>query len=134
MLALDFSAFFMNTFMTAFWFFFPLIVTGEHHLRMSQYYEVLIPMLLISGITMFAFSRGADHGWGGGLAAVCFLILLISAFLLFSPASAGLDPARLVAVLVPGTLFLVGFTGLEPILPSLVSKVSPETSYGTALG
>jgi MFS family permease len=133
-LALDLSAFFMNTFMTSFWFFFPLIVTGEHHLKMTEYYEVLVPMLLISGVTMFGFSRGADHGWGGGLAAVCFLVLMISAVLLFSPASAGLDPEKLVAVLVPGTLFLVGFTGLEPILPSLVSKVSPETSYGTALG
>ncbi|HUI41569.1 MAG TPA: MFS transporter [Terriglobia bacterium] len=133
-LALDLSAFFMNTFMTSFWFFFPLIVTGQHHLKMTRYYEVLLPMLLISGVTMFGFSRGADHGWGRGLAALCFFVLAVSAVLLFSPSAAGLDPKTLAAVLVPGTLFLVGFTGLEPVLPSLVSKAAPDTSYGTALG
>jgi MFS family permease len=33
-----------------------------------------------------------------------------------------------------GTLFYIGFTGLEPILPSQVSKAAPGTAYGTALG
>jgi MFS family permease len=37
-------------------------------------------------------------------------------------------------VIVAGTLFYIGFTGLEPILPSLVSKLAPESTYGTALG
>jgi len=37
-------------------------------------------------------------------------------------------------VFLAGTLFYIGFTGLEPILPSLVSKASPGSSYGTALG
>ncbi|HEY6293160.1 MAG TPA: MFS transporter [Terriglobia bacterium] len=133
-LAFDLSGFFMNTFMTSFWFFFPLIVTGQHHLKMTQYYEVLLPMLLISGATMFGFSRGADRGWGRGLAAFAFSILMASALLLFRPALGGLDPEKLTAVLVPGILFLVGFTGLEPILPSLVSGAAPESSYGTALG
>lgn len=133
-LMLDFSGFFMNTFMTAFWFFFPLILTGQHHLKMTQYYYVLVPMLVASGITMFGFSLGADRGWGRRLAIVAFLVMLVSDLLLFHPAVGGLDPARLAAVLLPGTLFLIGFTGLEPILPSLVSRVAPESSYGTALG
>ncbi len=133
-LRLDFCGFLMNTFMAAFWFTFPLIVTGQHHLGMNQYYTILLPMLLASGFTMFGFSWGADRGWGRGLAAVAFLILMASALLLFRPQAVGLDPAHLSAVLVPGTLFLVGFTGLEPILPSLVSKSAPEGAYGTALG
>ena len=37
-------------------------------------------------------------------------------------------------VFLAGTLFYIGFTGLEPILPSLVSKAAPGASYGTALG
>ena len=133
-LALDFGGFLMNTFMTSFWFYFPLIVTGRHGLKMTEYDTILVPMLLVSAVTMFAFSAGADRGWGRTLAAAAFLILLVSALLLFRPATLGLDPKRLSAVLVPGTLFLVGFTGLEPVLPSLVSKAAPENSYGTALG
>ncbi len=133
-LALDLSGLFMNIFMTAFWFNFPLIATGRHHLKMVQYNEVLVPMLLISGVTMFGFSRGADHGWGRGLGSLAFLILVVSAILLFAPDALGLDPQKLVALFVPGTLFLVGFTALEPILPSLVSHAAPSSSYGTALG
>lgn len=134
LLKLDICGFLMNTFMSAFWFTFPLIVTGQHHLGMKQYYTILVPMLLVSAVTMFAFSWGADRGRGRGLAAMAFAILAVSALVLFRPSAAGLDPARLTSVLIPGTLFLVGFTGLEPLLPSLVSKSAPEGAYGTALG
>jgi MFS family permease len=50
------------------------------------------------------------------------------------PEAAGLDPTRIAGVIIAGTLFYIGFTGLEPILPSLVSKLAPESTYGTALG
>ena len=133
-IALDFGGFMMNVFMTAFWFYFPLIMTGGHHVGVGRYYRVLLPMVLVSGITMFGFSRGADRGWGKGLAAFAFLLLAASALMLFRPGIAGLSPSRLAAVFVPGTLFLVGFTGLEPILPNLVSQASHESAYGTALG
>jgi MFS family permease len=133
-LAFACGGFLMNFFMATFFFYFPLIVTGQHHLKMTHYYALLLPMMLISGFTMFAFSRGADHGWGKSLAAIAYLTFIPSALLLFRPAAAGFDPARLTAMFVAGTLFYIGFTGLEPILPSLVSKASPESAYGTSLG
>lgn len=133
-LTLDLGGFVMNTFMTAFWFYFPLIVTVQHHLAMSQYYHVLLPMVLASGVTMFGFSTGADRGWGRPLAAVAYAILFVSALLLFRPAAGGLPMDRLISVLLPGMLFLIGFTGLEPVLPSLVSKAAPEGASGTTLG
>ncbi len=133
-LRLDLCGFLMNTFMTSFWFFFPLIVTVQHHMPMGQYYRILIPMLLASGVTMFGFSSGADRGFGRELAATAFLILMVSAALLFHPSAGGMDPTRLVAVLIPGTLFLIGFTGLEPVLPSLVSRIAREGSYGATQG
>jgi len=134
LLAYSVGGFLINFFMSVFFFHFPLIVTGQHHLKLTQYYAVLLPMMLISGVTMFGFSRGADHGWARPLAAFAFLCFLPSSLLLFRPEWAGLDPARLLPVLIGGTLFYIGFTGLEPILPSLVSKVAPESAYGTALG
>jgi MFS family permease len=134
LLAYSVGGFLINFFMSVFFFHFPLIVTGQHHLKLTQYYAVLLPMMLTSGVTMFGFSRGADHGWARPLAALAFLCFLPSSLLLFRPEWAGLDPARLLPVLIGGTLFYIGFTGLEPILPSLVSKVAPESAYGTALG
>jgi len=133
-LRLDLCGFLMNTFMTSFWFCFPLIVTVQHHMPMGQYYRILVPMLLVSGVTMFGFSSGADRGFGRQLAAAAFLILVVSALLLFHPSAAGMDPAHLVAILIPGTLFLVGFTGLEPVLPSLVSRVAKEGASGATQG
>ncbi len=134
LLALDGSGFLMNFFMSTFFFYFPLIVTGKHHLKMTHYYELLLPMILISGVTMFAFTRGADRGLASPLAAIAFLIFLPSAILLFRPSLLGFDPNHLAAVLVGGTLFYIGFTGLEPILPSLVSRSGPESAQGSALG
>jgi MFS family permease len=132
--ALDAGGFLMNFFMSTFFFYFPLIVTGRYHMKMTQYYEVLLPMIFISAITMFAFSRGADHGLAKPLAAVAFLTFLPSAILLFRPMVLGFNPTRIAAVLAGGTLFYIGFTGLEPMLPSMVSKSGPETAQGSALG
>jgi predicted MFS family arabinose efflux permease len=101
---------------------------------MKGYYAILIPMVLASGVTMFGFASGADRGFGRGLAATAFLILAVSAVLLFHPAAGGLNPNHLTAVLVPGSLFLIGFTGLEPIMPSLVSKSAAEGTLGATQG
>lgn len=128
------GGFLINFFMTTFFFYFPLIVTNQHHLKMNDYYELLLPMMVISGITMFGFSQGADHGWARPLASFAFLMFIPSFTLLFVPAALGMDPGRLLPVFLAGTLFYIGFTGLEPILPSQVSKAAPGTAYGTALG
>lgn len=128
------GGFLTNFFMTSFFFFFPLIATGRHELEMAEYYRLLIPMMVVSGVTTFALSWVADRGFGRVVAAGLFLALLLSGILLFKPQAGGLEGSHLMAVLVPGTLFFVGFSGLEPILPSQVSKAAPENAYGTALG
>jgi MFS family permease len=134
LLAFASGGFLMNFFMATFFFYFPLIVTGQHHVKLNHYYAILLPMMLISGFTMFGFSFGADRGWAKPLAAIAFLSFIPSSLLLFRPQAAGLDPTRIAGILVAGTLFYIGFTGLEPILPSLASKSAPESTYGTALG
>ncbi|MBI1940456.1 MAG: MFS transporter [Acidobacteria bacterium] len=128
------SGFLINFFMTSFFFYFPLIVTGQHQLKLNQYYILLLPMLLVSGITTFVLSWFADRGPARAIAALLFFFLLLSAGLLFRPELAGFNPQQLAAVLVAGIFFFVGFSGLEPILPSLVSKSAPEGAYGTSLG
>lgn len=134
LLALNGGGFLINFFMSTFFFYFPLIMRDQHHMKMTHYSGILLPMMTVSGITMFGFSRGADRGYGKPLAAAAFLLFLPYALLLFRPGSLGLDPARLTGVIIAGTIFYIGFTGLEPILPSLISKFSPSSAYGTALG
>jgi MFS family permease len=128
------GGFLINFFMSIFFFNFPLIVTGQLHLKMTHYYTLLLPMMVISGVTMFGFSQGADKGWARPLAVLAYVMFIPSFLLLFEPAWVGLNPMRLLPVFLAGTLFYIGFTGLEPILPSLVSKTAGAASYGTALG
>ncbi len=132
--ALDGGGFLLNFFMSTFFFYFPLILRDQHHMKMTAYSTLLLPMMLVSGVTMFGFSHGADRGWGKPLAAFAYLVFFPAALLLFRPEALGLDPAGLSSVIVAGTLFYIAFTGLEPILPSLVSRSAPESAYGTALG
>jgi len=132
--ALNACGFLMNAFMTAFWFYLPLILTRTHHLKMQQFYVVLLPMLLVSAVSMLGFSRGADRGRSRSSAALAFLLMAAGGWLLFRPQTLGMNPEHLLAVLIPGVLFFMGFTGLEPILPSLVSKHAHESAYGTAIG
>ena len=86
------GGFLINFFMTTFFFYFPLIVTGQHHLKLTQYYMLLLPMMVISGVTMFGFSQGADKGWARPLAAFAYLMFIPSFLLLFAPAWLGQDP------------------------------------------
>jgi MFS family permease len=134
LLALDAGGFLMNFFMSTFFFYFPLIVTVRYHMKMTHYYELLLPMIFISAFTMFAFTRGADHGLARPLAAIAFLVFMPSAVLLFRPSLFGFNPIHLASVLLGGTFFYIGFTGLEPMLPSMVSKAGPENAQGSALG
>jgi MFS family permease len=128
------GGFLINMFSSTFFYHFPLIATGQHHLKMTQYYTLLLPMIIISGFTMFGFSRGTDKGWGRPLSAIAYLTFIPAFVLLFEPSWLGQDPSRLFPVIVAGAIFYIGFTGLEPVLPSLVSEVAPGASYGTALG
>ena len=124
------GGFLINFFMTTFFFHFPLIATGQHHLKLTQYYMLLLPMMVISAVTMFGFSQGADKGWARPLAALAYLMFIPSFYCSFEPAWLGQDPSRLIPLFLAGTLFYIGFTGLEPILPSLVSKAPREHPMG----
>jgi len=52
-----------------------LIVTGQHHLKLTHYYMLLLPMMVVSGFTMFGFSQGADKEMARPLAAFAYLLL-----------------------------------------------------------
>jgi MFS family permease len=134
LLSVDGAGFILNFFMSSFFFYFPLIAKLQLGMSPTQYYEVLLPMLAANAVAMFALSRSADKGKGRPLAAASFFIMAVSSIVLFRPAAVGLQPTSLLALVLPGALFFISFGGLEPILPSEVSKSAPPNAYGTALG
>lgn len=128
---LDLCGFLMSFFMSSFFFYFPLL--ARPHLPPHSYHLLLGPMLLVGITVMFGASRAADRGWAKSTAVTAFIVLAISAWLLFP--GKDLWPAHpLLLLSIAGICFFAGFSSLEPILPSLITKVSPKTVYGTALG
>ncbi|MBZ0161069.1 MAG: MFS transporter [bacterium] len=129
---LDICGFLMSFFMSSFFFYFPLL--ARRHLPLQSYYLLLGPMLLVGVVVMFGASRAADRGWAKSAGVTAFVILCISGWLLFRGTELGLQAHPLLVLTIAGMLFFAGFTSLEPILPSLITKASPKTAYGTALG
>ena len=129
---LDVCGFLMSFFMSTFFFYFPLL--ARRYLPLRSYYILLAPMLLVAAVVMFGASGAADRGWAKLTGVSAFVVLSISGLLLFRGSEFGFQGHPLIALTVAGMLFFSGFSSLEPILPSLITKASPKTAYGTALG
>ena len=129
---LDACGFLMSFFMSNFFFNFPLL--ARRHLPLHSYYLLLGPMLLAGTVVMFGTSRVADRGWAKSTGVAAFVVLAISGWLLFRGTGIGLEAHPLLVLMIAGMFFFAGFSSLEPILPSLITKASPKTAYGTALG
>ncbi|MDD5559376.1 MFS transporter [Candidatus Methylomirabilis sp.] len=124
--------FLMSFFMSSFFFYFPLL--ARRHLPLQSYYLLLGPMVLVAAAVMFVASRAADLGRAKSMGVMAFVVLAISGWLLFRGADLGLQAHPLLLLTVAGILFFAGYTSLQPILPSLITKASPKTVYGAALG
>ena len=129
---LDVSGFLMSYFMSSFFFYFPLL--ARRYLPLRSYYLLLGPMLIVAAVVMFVASGAADRGWAKATGVTAFVVLSISGLLLFRGTDFGLHAHPLIALTVAGMFFFSGFSSLEPVLPSLITKASPKTAYGTALG
>lgn len=129
---LDICGFLMSFFMSSFFFYFPLL--ARQHVPLQSYYLLLGPMLLTGIIVMFGASRASDKGWAKTAGVASFIVLSISGWLLFRDNGLELQIHPFTVLTIAGMLFFGGFSSLEPILPSLITKASPKTAYGTALG
>ncbi len=129
---LDICGFLNSFFISSFFFHFPLL--ARHHLPLHSYYLLLGPMVLTGTVVMFGASRASDRGWAKSTGITAFIVLSISGWLLFREPGLGLQAHPLMVLMIAGVLFFAGFSSLEPILPSLITKASPKTAYGTALG
>ncbi|MBI2883036.1 MAG: MFS transporter [Candidatus Methylomirabilis oxyfera] len=129
---LDICGFLTSFFISSFFFYFPLL--ARRHLPLHNYYLLLGPMLLVGVVVMFGASRAADTGRAKSAGVTAFVLLAISGWLLFREAALGPHAHPLMVLMMAGMLFFAGFSSLEPILPSLITKASPKTVYGTALG
>lgn len=129
---LDLCGFLNSFFISSFFFHFPIL--ARRHVPLESYYLLLAPMVLAGTAVMFLASRATDKGWGKSIGVTAFAVLSISGWLLFRETGLGFQAHPLTVLMIGGVLFFAGFSSLEPILPSLITKASPKSVYGTALG
>lgn len=128
LLRLDVGIFALHAVLMALFMVVPFALR-DAGLQASTHWQVYLPVMLGAIVLMLPlmfWSERRRHYKGGLLVAIALLALAqcVMAFL-----------AASVSVLIVGLLlFFVAFNMLEAALPSLISKVAPSNSKGTAIG
>ncbi len=129
LLRLDFGILTLHMVLTASFTVLPLVLRDNVGLASAQHWHVYLPVLLLSVLAMVPFIILAERRRR-------LKQVFLSAILLVGLADLGLAfwHFSLVSVSILLFLFYVGFNLLEATLPSLISKVAPPDSKGTAMG
>ena len=129
LIRLDIGIFILHFVLTALFLVVPIMLVNQLGLQSSEHWQIYLPSLLVSVVLMVPFIiLSSKQGW---LKPV-FLIAL--ALLVMAQLSFSLQPENVVLVIVSMTLFFWGFNLLEALLPSLVSKLAPAATRGSAMG
>ena len=129
LLRLDFGILTLHMALTATFTVLPLILRDQLGLPSAMHWKFYLPVLLLSVVVMIPFIIYAERR--RKLKPVFLGAILTVALALFGMAFWHLQLVH-VALLV--FLFYVGFNLLEATLPSLISRLAPPDSKGTAMG
>ncbi len=129
LLRLDFGIFTLHLLITANFVALPLLLQDTLQLPSPHHWWLYLPVLLISVVTMLPIIFFAERR---GLVKPVFL----GAIGLMGLAETGLAlfGQGMLEVVMLLYLFFVGFNLMEATLPSLVSRMAPPHSKGTAMG
>lgn len=129
LLRLDFGIFTLQLLITANFVVLPLILRDSLHLNPAHHWWLYLPVLLLAVVAMFPFIRLAERH--GHMKAV-----FLGAILTMGVSDAGLAVfhQQIFQVALLLFLFFTGFNLMEASLPSLVSRLAPPDSKGTAMG
>ncbi|WP_075067640.1 MFS transporter [Candidatus Berkiella aquae] len=126
--ALHISIFMLHAVLIASFLVLPSKIEAVTGFISDQVWRFYLPVLLASLLLVTPLLRIADKGdWQRRLLPVAVLGLGVTIFAFMNTTQVGLFTIAVV-------LFFVAFNFLEACLPSMVSKVAPKESKGSALG
>jgi len=126
---LDFGIFSLHAAMRGLFVVIPLVLLKDGQLPVSEHWKVYLPVMAISFIAVIpAIIVGETRGKMKQVFCGAVALLLISTLLM--AVSIHYFPGVVTALF----LFFLAFNLLEATLPSLVSKIAPAGSKGTAIG
>ena len=129
LLSMDCGIFVLHMVLMAFFVAVPLALLEILELPRDRHWQVYVPALgaaVLAMVPMLILSMIREHTFPVLRAGVAIL-LVASLVLLISDTNAG-------GLVVGLWLFFVAFTLLEALMPSLMSRLAPAQSKGTALG
>lgn len=129
LLRLDFGIFVQHAMLTATFIVIPLALTHFAHIKEAHQWMIYLPVLVIAFILMVPFIIIAEKKRKMKPIFIgCIITLAISQIILF------FFHSTIFSFVVALLLFFTAFTLLEATLPSLISKLAPAGSKGTAMG
>ena len=133
LLRLDFGIFVLHLILTALFVVLPMQLVDIGGLDISAHWKVYLPVLIVSVLIMSPIVRASAQQHRVTAIFRIGISVLSAALILMAVATSGGHPS-FYWLLVALCLFFVGFNMLEALLPSLVSRVAPAASKGTAIG
>lgn len=124
---LNFGIFSLHAAMRGLFVVVPLVLVGS--LPVDEHWKVYLPIMAISFVAVMpAIIVAEKHGrmklvFCGAVALLCLATLLMAVFI-----------GNFIGLIATLFLFFLAFNLLEATLPSLVSKIAPAGSKGTAIG
>jgi len=106
----------------------PIELIEKYNMPKGKHWEIYLPAILISVIVMVAFTIWAEKKKKLKEAVIIGIGVFSFSVLPY------LFEKTLISAVITIILFLVGFHLLEPILPSLLSKFSPQHVRGLSTG
>ncbi|HMU90791.1 MAG TPA: MFS transporter [Pseudomonadales bacterium] len=129
LLRLNFGVFALHFMMMASFVVLPMILTQQLSIPVGQHWHYYLPIIGVSFFAMLPFLIIAETRQQMKPVFLGALALVIISQLLLS-----FDQSDLWSVVAALFVFFMGFNLLESTLPSLVSKMAPAGSKGTAMG
>jgi predicted MFS family arabinose efflux permease len=129
LLRLDVGILCLHAMLTALFIVMPIIVVNSAHLDIHQQWHLYLPVLVLSFIAMVPFIIVAEAKRKMKPVFVGAIVTLVIAQLLLWHFTHSVWAIGIILF-----LFFTAFTILEASLPSLVAKIAPAGSKGTAMG
>jgi len=129
LIRLDLGIFILHFVLTAMFVVVPIILLEQLDLEIKQHWRVYIPALLGSVVCMIPLIiLSSRKKWlvRTFMAAICILLFAQSLLIV--------RPLSTLGMTICLFFFFWGFNLLEAMLPSLVSRVAPAASKGSAMG
>ncbi len=130
LLRLDLGIFTLHTILTALFVVLPVLLQQKSGWGVEQHWKIYLPVLLLSVLGMLPFvilgskRKLVTQAYRGAIGLMVIALLLLG----FAVQSS------FAWLLLSVWVFFSAFNALESMLPSLVSRVAPVASKGTALG